>query len=69
MAITKDCTADNFEHVTLKNRDGTALRARRNGRTQTWKTRPTEFRIPIKHGLYTYAEITHWNASEWREAQ
>lgn len=35
---------------------------RRNGRTQTWKTRPEDFRVPIKHGLYAYSEITPRNA-------
>lgn len=32
---------------------------RRNGRTQTWKTRPDEFRIPVKFGMYGYGSITH----------
>ena len=31
---------------------------RRNGKTQTWKTRPEEFRVPVKHGLYSYGQIT-----------
>ena len=26
---------------------------RRNGQTKTWKTRPTEFRIPVKMGFKT----------------
>lgn len=38
---------------------------RRNGRTQTWKTRPGEFRIPVKCGLYDYGEVTHLNAAEF----
>lgn len=42
--------------------------ARRNGATQVWKTRPDEFRIPVKHGLYEYGEITHQNASDWHLA-
>lgn len=33
-------------------------RWRRNGKTQTWKTRPGEFRIPVKYGLYGYGEVT-----------
>jgi hypothetical protein len=33
-------------------------RWRRNGRTQTWKTRPDEFRVPVKYGLYGYGQIT-----------
>jgi hypothetical protein len=31
---------------------------RRNGKTQLWKTRPQDFRIPIKAGLRAYGEIT-----------
>lgn len=31
---------------------------RRNGRTQTWVTRPNEFRIPVKFGLRSYSQIT-----------
>lgn len=38
---------------------------RRNGRTQTWKTRPDEFRVPIKYGLYDYSDITQRTASEF----
>lgn len=37
-------------------------RWRRNGATQTWKTRPTEFRIPVKYGMYSYDNITHRDA-------
>jgi hypothetical protein len=38
------------------------VRWRRNGKTQTWKTRPTEFKIPVKYGLRTYDYITQDNA-------
>ena len=31
---------------------------RRNGKTQTWKTRPNDYRTPIKHGLYSCAQLT-----------
>lgn len=34
-------------------------RSRRNGKTRTWKTRPGEFRIPLKFGFYGYGQITH----------
>lgn len=37
-------------------------RWRRNGKTQVWKTRPGEFRVPIKYGLYSYDQLTHLNA-------
>lgn len=37
---------------------------RRNGKTQQWKTRPEDFRLPVKFGLYGYAQITPANAIE-----
>lgn len=61
-------TASHFEHVTLKNKDNTPVRARRNGKTQTWKTRPGEFRIPCKHGLKQCFNITQDNAKDWNVA-
>jgi hypothetical protein len=33
--------------------------ARRNGKTQTWKTRPEHFSIPIKYGFRNTARIDH----------
>lgn len=32
---------------------------RRNGATKTWVTRPDEFRVPVKHGMYAYGYIEH----------
>ena len=61
-------TASNFTHATIKNADSSPARVRRNGKTQTWKTRPGEFRIPAKHGLYDYVQITDRNASDWNVA-
>lgn len=59
-------TAHHFWHRKIKRRDGrTAVGARRNGATKTWKTRPGEFRIPIKIGMYDYSYITDKNAHEW----
>lgn len=40
-------------------------RVRVSGRCQTWKTRPDEFRLPVKYGLYESGEITHSNATCW----
>lgn len=57
--------ANNFEHVNLKNRDGSPLRVRRSGKTQLWKTRPNEFKIPVKYGLYESTYITHENFDNW----
>lgn len=43
-------------------------RWRRNGATQTWKTRPDEFRVPIKYGLRGYSSITSHNAYQFHLA-
>lgn len=46
----------------------TPERWRVNGALQTWKRDPARFRLPVKHGLYAYAEISSenldsiWNA-------
>ena len=61
---TNDCTE--FNHVTEKNADGTPLRCRVNGKCKTWKTRPAEFKLPVKHGLYNCFYITNHNAREWQ---
>lgn len=58
-------TARNFEHVSLKNRDGSRLRCRANGMCKTWKTRPEDFRLPVKYGLKECFYITPSNAAEW----
>lgn len=34
-------------------------KARRNGKTKLWKSRPDEFRIPVKAGLRSCGQITH----------
>lgn len=65
--ITKDeaMTAQHFEHYKAKNADGTALRCRAMGACKTWKTRPTEFKLPVKYGMYNSFYITQDNAHEW----
>lgn len=69
-------TANNFEHVSLKNADGTPLRCRRSGKTKTWKRQPGAFRIPVKYGLKQSFYI-EWaptgfdgfgNAADWEVA-
>lgn len=60
-------------HIRQKNSDGSRLRARVNGKTKTWKTRPNAFEIPMKYGFYNtgcfhifhdgYTEFT--NPSNW----
>ena len=54
-----------FYHVTLRNADGTAVRCRANGQLKTWKTRPSEWRLPVKHGLRDCFYLGPSNAHEW----
>ena len=68
--ITKKIATDSnyrgeFHHVTEKNSDGSPVRCRVNGACKVWKTRPDEFRLPVKHGLRNCFYITQDNASEW----
>ena len=68
--ITKEqaMNADNFIQIKAVIYSGAILTRpeprnwRRNGKTKTWKTRPNEFKIPVKHGLYSYGYITQDNA-------
>lgn len=39
--------------------NGRLWSVRRNGATKLWKTRPGEFRVPIKIGFRNYGEVTH----------
>ena len=68
--ITKEqaLTARHFEHVTLKGSDGKPVRCRAMGACKTWKTRPNDFKLPVKYGLYQSFYITHDNAGEWHVA-
>jgi hypothetical protein len=45
------------------------MRYRRNGATRTWKTRPNEYRLPVKHGLKTYGTISEATAHLWHAAE
>lgn len=48
-----------FYHKSAINADGSARRVRVSGKCKTWKTRPTEFSLPVKFGLYTSLRINH----------
>ena len=43
------------------------VQVRRNGRTQTWKTRPEEWRVPVKYGIRAPDQfsITQHEADNW----
>ena len=52
---------------TIGKRGGVTIKQevwRRNGKTKLWKTRPTEYQVPIKHGLRAYAYITPSEADQ-----
>jgi len=54
-----------YHHVTSKNSDGTPARCRVNGACKVWKTRPGDFRLPVKHGLRDCFYITPENCTDW----
>lgn len=37
---------------------GASYKCRRNGRTQTWKTRPDDYRIPFKFGFKDHGALS-----------
>ena len=48
-----------LHHRYDKNADGSPERWRINGVVKLWKTRPNEFKCPIKRGLKQYGYFTH----------
>lgn len=50
-------------NLRVKMNNGNLWLVRRSGKTQTWKTRPGEFRIPIKYGFRGTGQITHENVN------
>ena len=62
---TQALTVHTVYHATKRNADGSPVRARANGSCKVWKTRPAEFRLPIKNGLYNYGYLDNDNADEW----
>ena len=63
--VTKLEYRDELHHKTLINRDGTAVRCRVNGKVKLWKTRPNDFRVPVKHGLRNCFYLTPANINDW----
>lgn len=52
-------------HITARNADRTALRARVNGAVKLWKRDPSLFSIPMKHGIRSHFYLTPENLDEW----
>lgn len=45
------------------------VHVRRNGATKTWKTKPNEWRLPVKYGLRDAFSITQADAENYHTAQ
>ena len=54
-----------FYHISEKDSRGFPVQCRVNGKCKTWKTRPNEFRLPVKYGLKQCFYITESNNQEW----
>ena len=54
-----------FYHRSFRNRDGSAKRCRVTGKCKVWKTRPKEFRLPVKVGWKESNAIDHWTCDQW----
>jgi hypothetical protein len=76
--ITKDqaLTAQEFHYGecvrTVGPRGGVKVKQvsyRRNGKTETWKTRQDDFRIPVKYGLKSCGQIHPGNAHHFHTAE
>lgn len=48
-----------------KNSDGSPQRWRVNGTVKTWKRDASRVRVPLKHGLYAYGELTERNLGQF----
>ena len=57
---------DELWHVSLKNADGTPARCRVNGQIKLWKTRPNDFKLPVKFAAGLTFYIEPHNADEWQ---
>lgn len=66
-ALTKQGIETNYEfwHRFERNADGTPLRCRKSGQLKTWKTRPDDFKQPVKCGLKTSFYLTPANIADW----
>ncbi len=45
--------------------DGSPAKAKVSGVPQFWKTRPKDFKLPVKRGLYDHGYVTQDNAARF----
>jgi hypothetical protein len=65
VSIESVASASEFWHRTARDSRGYPVRCRKNGQLKLWKTRPSEFRLPVKYGLREYFYITEFNSGDW----
>lgn len=68
MAITKQDAVnaqyrDEFYGKSAKGDKTITVRV--SGKCKTWKTRPDEFQLPVKYGIYENGYITHNDMERW----
>lgn len=65
--ITRETVSDanEFWHRYMRNADNSPVRCRRSGKTKLWKTRPNDYRIPVKYGLKKSFYLTHETSINW----
>lgn len=54
-----------FWHRYERNADGTPVKCRKTGQLKTWKTRPHDFKQPVKYGLKYSFYLTPANIADW----
>lgn len=68
MAITKEdaVNASHRDEFHGKSANGAKIiTVRVSGACKTWKTRPSEFKLPVKYGMYESGYITHEDCARW----
>jgi hypothetical protein len=45
------------------------VHVRTSGKCKTWKTRPTEFRLPVKYGMFESFAVDHTNVADFHLAE
>jgi hypothetical protein len=65
VSIESVASATEFWHKTARDSRGYPVRCRRNGQLKLWKTKPGEFRQPVKLGLNDCFYLTEFNSSYW----
>lgn len=60
--VSKEQAMTKYNFILLEQGTHKTSNWRANGKCKTWVTRPDEFKLPIKHGLYNYGYLTNENA-------